>query len=169
MNGKDMLEAMGFADEKYIEDAETVPKQRPHWQPAAAAAACLVLVLIGAWKAAPAKNAAPEMAAAQMDEAAVYSGSAEAQIPMLGAAASRSIAPPEMTVTVVAQDGGTLRCTVDDPGTGEFAPGAEITVLLSDSGDTREVSLSGRLRITYEPGAGENTVTALAWENAEEP
>ena len=44
MNGKEMLEAMSFVDEKYIEDAEIIPKRRPHWQPIAAAAACLVLV-----------------------------------------------------------------------------------------------------------------------------
>lgn len=170
MNGKEMLEAMSFVDEKYIEDAEIIQKRRPHWQPIAAAAACLVLVLIGAWKAAPAKNAAPEIATAQMDEAAVYSGDPEAQMPMVGAAAARSAMPPEMTVTVIEQDGSTLRCTVDDPGTGEFAPGAQITVLLSDAAnDTGEISIPIHLRITYAPGTGENTVTALAWEDAEEP
>lgn len=169
MNGKEMLEAMSFVDEKYIEDAEIIQKRRPHWQPIAAAAACLVLVLIGAWKATPAKDAAPEMAAAQMDEAAVYSGGTEAQMPMVGAAAARSAIPPEMTVTVVEQDGSTLRCTVDDPGTGEFAPGAQITVLLSGTNDTGEISIPSHLRITYEPGTEESTVTALAWEDAEEP
>ena len=175
MNGKEMLEAMSFVDEKYIEDAEIIPKRRPHWQPIAAAAACLVLVLIGAWKATPTKDAAPEMAApemaaAQMDEAAVYSGDTEALMPMVGAAAAKSAMPPEMTVTVLEQDGGTLRCTVDDPGTGEFAPGAQITVLLSDNAnDTGDISVPSRLRITYEPGTEESTVTALAWEDAEEP
>lgn len=169
MNGKEMLEAMSFVDEKYIEDAEIIPKRRPHWQPIAAAAACLVLVLIGAWKATPTKDAAPEMAAAQMDEAAVYSGGTEALMPMVGAAAARNAMPPEMTVTVVEQDGSTLRCTVDDPGTGEFAPGAQITVLLSGTNDTGEISIATHLRITYEPGTEESTVTALAWEDAEEP
>ena len=169
MNGKEMLEAMSFVDEKYIEDAEIIPKRRPHWQPIAAAAACLVLVLIGAWKATPTKDAAPEMAAAQMDEAAVYSGDTEALMPMVGAAAAKSAMPPEMTVTVVEQDGSTLRCTVDDPGTGEFAPGAQITVLLSGPNDTGEFSIPIHLRITYEPGTEESTVTALAWEDAEEP
>lgn len=169
MNGKEMLEAMSFVDEKYIEDAEVIPRRRTHWQPVAAAAACLVLVLIGAWKAMPARDAAPETAAAQMDAAAVYSGDAGDQMPMVGAAASRSATPPEMTVTVVSQEGSTLRCTVDDPGTGEFTPGAEITVLLGDTNGTPEASLSGRLRITYVPGTEENTVTALAWEDAEEP
>lgn len=169
MNGKEMLEAMSFVDEKYIEDAEIIPKRRPHWQPIAAAAACLVLVLIGAWKATPTKDAAPEMAAAQMDEAAVYSGGTEALMPMVGAAAARNAMPPEMTVTVVEQDGSTLRCTVDDPGTGEFAPGAQITVLLSSTNDTGEISIPTHLRITYEPGTEESTVTALAWEDAEEP
>lgn len=169
MNGKEMLEAMSFVDEKYIEDAEIIPKRRPHWQPIAAAAACLVLVLIGAWKAMPTKDAAPETAAAQMDEAAVYSGDTEAQMPMVGAAIAKSAIPPEMTVTVVEQEGSTLHCTVDDPGTGEFAPGAQITVLLSGTNSTGEISIPSRLRITYEPGTEESTVTALAWEDAEEP
>ena len=169
MNGKEMLEAMSFVDEKYIEDAEIIPKRRPHWQPIAAAAACLVLVLIGAWKAMPTKDAAPETAAAQMDEAAVYSGDTEAQMPMVGAAIAKSAIPPEMTVTVVEQEGSTLHCTVDDPGTGEFAPGAQITVLLSGANDTGEISIPIHLRITYEPGTEENTVTALTWEDAEEP
>lgn len=41
MNGKQMLEAMSFVDEKYIEDAEAAPKRnRIHWQ-GFAAAACL--------------------------------------------------------------------------------------------------------------------------------
>ena len=39
MNGKQMLEAMSFVDEKYIEDAEAAPKRnRIHWQGFAAAA-----------------------------------------------------------------------------------------------------------------------------------
>lgn len=169
MNGKEMLEAMSFVDEKYIEDAEVIPRRRMHWQPAAAAAACLVLVLIGAWKTMPSRDAAPETAAAQMDAAAVYSGGTEDQMPTVGAASARSARPPEMTVTVVAQDGSTLRCTVDDSGTGEFTPGTEITVLLSDSNGTLEASPSDRLKITYVPNTEENTVTALAWEDAEEP
>ena len=47
MNGKEMLESMSYVNEKYIADAEVRPKGRLHWQPVAAAAACLALVLVG--------------------------------------------------------------------------------------------------------------------------
>ncbi len=159
MNGKEMLESMSYVDEKYIEDAEIIPKRRLHWQPVAAAAACLALVLVGVWQAAPAKDAAPEMA-----EAAVYSGGTDELMPMVGAAVSKSIIPPEMTVTVVEQDGVTLRCTVNNPGTGSFEIGQEITVLLPGE-DAEE--LSGCLRISYTLTESDGTVAAVEWEKAE--
>ena len=176
MNGKEMLESLNYVDEKYIEDAESIPKRRRvRWQPMVAAAACLALVLAaGAWRLTATKDAAPETAA-QMDEAAVYSGSA-ADVPMMMAAAKGAVAP-EMTVTVLEQaasaanDAGetadtagvTLRCTVDDPGDSGFAPGQEITVLLPASGE----ALPAHLRIAYVVEEAENTVTAVTWAEAE--
>lgn len=178
MNGKEMLESLNYVDEKYIEDAQTIPKRRRvRWQPLAAAAACLALVLAaGAWRLTATKDAAPE-AAAQMDEAAVYSGSA-ADAPMMMAAAKGAVAQ-EMTVIVLEQEttaandagealggadtaGVILRCTVDDPGDSGFAPGQEITVLLPASGE----ALPAHLRIAYVVEA-ENTVTAVTWAKAE--
>lgn len=184
MNGKEMLESLNYVDEKYIEDAEAAPKRRRvRWQPLAAAAACLVLVLAaGAWRLTVTKEAAPETAA-QMEEAAVYSGST-ADVPMVMAA--KGAHAPEMTVTVLEQaaanDAGEtadtagviLRCTVDDPGDSGFAPGQEITVLLPASGQEITVLLpaSGEalpvhLRIAYVMEEAENTVTAVTWAEAE--
>lgn len=176
MNGKEMLESLNYVDEKYIEDAESIPKRRRvRWQPMVAAAACLAMVLAaGAWRLTATRDAAPETAA-QMDEAAVYSGSA-ADVPMMMAAAKGAVAP-EMTVTVLEQatsaanDAGEtadtagviLRCTVDDPGDSGFAPGQEITVLLPASGE----ALPAHLRIAYVVEEAENTVTAVTWAEAE--
>ena len=173
MNGKEMLESLNYVDEKYIEDAESIPKRRRvRWQPLAAAA-CLVLVLAaGAWRLTATKEAAPETAA-QMEEAVAYSGSA-ADVPMVMAAAKGAVAQ-EMTVTVLEQaaanDAGEtadtagviLRCTVDDPGDSGFAPGQEITVLLPASGE----ALPAHLRIAYVVEEAENTVTAVTWAEAE--
>ena len=176
MNGKEMLESLNYVDEKYIEDAEATPKRRRvRWQPLAAAAACLVLVLAaGAWRLTVTKEAAPETAA-QMEEVAVYSGSA-ADVPMVMAA--KGACAPEMTVTVLEQAaakaektlvepsvtaGIILRCTVDDPGDSGFAPGQEITVLLPASGE----ALPAHLRIAYVMEEAENTVTAVTWAEAE--
>ena len=48
MNGKELMESMGYVDEKYIAEAEdTAPKRRVRWRPLAAtasAAACLALL-----------------------------------------------------------------------------------------------------------------------------
>lgn len=175
MNGKEMLESLNYVDEKYIEDAGNTPKRRRvRWQPMVAAAACLALVLAaGAWRLTAIRDAAPETAA-QMDEAAVYSGSA-ADVPMMMAA--KGAVAPEMTVTVLEQaasaanDAGEtadtagviLRCTVDDPGDSGFTPGQEITVLLPASGE----ALPAHLRIAYVVEEAENTVTAVTWAEAE--
>lgn len=177
MNGKEMLESLNYVDEKYIEDVESISKRRRvRWQLLAAAAACLALVLAaGAWRLTVTRDAAPETAA-QMDEAAVYSGSA-VDVPMVMAA--KGARAPEMTVTVLEQATATatandagetadtagiiLRCTVDDPGDSGFAPGQEITVLLPASGE----ALPARLRIAYVVEEAENTVTAVTWAEAE--
>ena len=76
MNGKQMLEAMSFVDEKYIEDAEAAPKRnRIHWQ-GFAAAACLTVVLAGVWSLNSQKETA-ELAAAQDAEIAAYGADTE--------------------------------------------------------------------------------------------
>lgn len=174
MNGKEMLEAMSFVDEKYIEDADAAPKRtRIHWQGFAAAAACLAVVLVGVWNLNSQKETA-EMAAAQDAEIAVYSGDAE--MSTMSAAfnkSERSIFIPEMTVQVLSQEGNILHCQVEEPGTGSYEVGQEITVLLPEN---FQDDLSGRLLISFSPSEdeaavtadGEITVTAFDWTQLED-
>lgn len=171
MNGKEMLESMSYVDEKYIADAEVPPKRRLHWQPVAAAAACLALVLVGVGLMAPGREtpmelaAGPRQAVAQLEEAAAVSGDIADQGMPLMAAAPKSVALPDMTVTVVAREGSTLRCTVEVSGDGAFQPGQEITVLLPQE-DVE--ALPSRLHIFYTPAEAADTVTALSWEEAQD-
>lgn len=168
MNGKEMLESMSYVDEKYIADAEARPKGRLHWQPVAAAAACLALVLVGVGLMAPGRETPMELAAglrqavAQLEEAAVSGDIADQGMPLM-AAASKSVALPDMTVTVEAREGSTLHCTVEASGDGAFQPGQEITVLLPQE-DVE--ALPTRLHIFYTPAEAADTVTALSWEEA---
>ena len=170
MNGKEMLESLSYVDEKYIADAEVRPKGRLHWQPVAAAAACLALVLVGVGLMAPGREnpmelaAGPRQAAAQLEEAAVSGDTADQGMPLM-AAAPKSVALPDMTVTVVAREGSTLHCTVETSGDGAFQPGQEITVLLPQE-DAE--ALPSRLHIFYTPAEAANTVTALSWEEAQD-
>ena len=171
MNGKEMLESLSYVDEKYIADAEVRPKGRLHWQPVAAAAACLALVLVGVGLMAPGREAPMELAAgprqavAQLEEAAAVSGDIADQGMPLMAAAPKSVALPDMTVTVVAREGSTLHCTVEASGDGAFQPGQEITVLLPQE-DVE--ALPSRLHIFYTPAEAADTVTALSWEEAQD-
>lgn len=170
MNGKEMLESMSYVDEKYIADAEVRPKGRLHWQPVAAAAACLALVLVGVGLMAPGREApmelaaGPRQAAAQLEEAAVSGDTADQGMPLM-AAAPESVALPDMTVTVVAREGSTLHCTVETSGDSAFQPGQEITVLLPQE-DAE--ALPTRLHIFYTPAEAADTVTALSWEEAQD-
>ena len=169
MNGKEILESMSYVDEKYIADAEVRPKGRLHWQPVAAAA-CLALVLVGVGLMAPGREApmelaaGPRQAAAQLEEAAVSGDTADQGMPLM-AAAPKSVALPDMTVTVVAREGSTLHCTVEASGDGAFQPGQEITVLLPQE-DVE--ALPSRLHIFYTPAEAADTVTALSWEEAQD-
>lgn len=164
MNGKEILEAMSFVDEKYIEDAEAAPKRRRiHWQGFAAAAACLAVVLVGVWSLNSQKETA-ELTAAQDAEIAAYGADTELSAMMSGAVSKR-IFVPEMTVLVVEQEGNALRCQVEEPGTGSLEAGQEITVLLPDD---FQGTLSGRLLISFSPTDDASIVTALDWTQLED-
>lgn len=163
MNGKEILEAMSFVDEKYIEDAEAAPKRRHiHWQ-GFAAAACLAVVLVGVWSLNSQKETV-ELTAAQDAEIAAY-GADTGLSAMMSGAVSKRIFVPEMTVLVVEQEGNTLRCQVEEPGTGSLEAGQEITVLLPD--DFQD-TLSGRLLISFSPTEDASIVTALDWTQLED-
>lgn len=164
MNGKEMLEAMSFVDEKYIEDAEAAPQRRRiHWQGFAAAAACLAVVLVGVWNLNSQQKAA-EQTAAPENRIAAYSADTEMST-MMEAAVNKSIFIPEMTVQVLSQEGNALHCQVEEPGTGSYEAGQEITVLLPE--DFQD-SLSGRLLISFSPTDDEAAVTALDWTQLED-
>ena len=163
MNGKEILEAMSFVDEKYVADAEAAPKRRRiHWQGFAAAAACLAVVLIGVWNLNGREKAAAPVAEKSAD-ISIYSGNDV--MPMVGSAMGRSAAVPEVTLLVLSQQENILHCQVADPGTSSFETGTEITVLLPDEYTS---PVSGRLLVSFSPGEDDNTVVALNWTQMEE-
>ena len=84
---------------------------------------------------------------------------------MMSGAVSKRIFIPEMTVLVVKQEGNALRCQVEEPGTGSFEVGQEVTVLLPD--DFQD-TLSGRLLVSFSPTDDASIVTALDWTQLED-
>lgn len=84
MNGKDLLESMGYVDEKYIQQAASPMRRRSssHWRALAAAAACLAVVILGVRALLPAKqeNFAMMQRSAMEDQAAVRSKGADAAV-----------------------------------------------------------------------------------------
>lgn len=148
MNGKDLIESMTHVDEKYIAEAEEAPRRRRHWPGALVSAACLALVLVGAWQLWPeqldkgqaaltndtamaaqgAGTAAPLMETAAQDEA-------------FPAAARFKMAPTpvQMTVRVVEQAEGRLSCVVIDPGTSDFQPEDRVEIALPETAEAIDV------------------------------
>lgn len=139
MNGQDMLEAMSFVDEKYIEDAETAPKiRRLHWQPIAAMAACFCLVLYGyRTLTAPMLDKVAQQESQDISFAAIAPA---AEVPnndvVMGLDEAMEYAPKTMstammriTVRVDAVEDGTLLCTVTDPGTTVWENGIQKRIL----------------------------------------
>ena len=105
-----------------------------------------------------------ELTAAQDAEIAAYGADTELSAMMSGAV-SKSIFVPEMTVLVVKQEGNAIRCQVEEPGTGSFEAGQEVTVLLPD--DFQD-TLSGRLLVSFSPTDDAGIVTALDWTQLED-
>lgn len=140
MNGKDLIESMTHVDEKYIAEAEEAPRRRRHWQGALVSAACLALVLAGAWQFWPERLSKGQ--AALTNDAAISAqsaGSAEplgetaAQEEAFPAAARFKMAPVQMTVRVVEQSEGRLSCVVIDPGTSDFQPEDRVEIALPET------------------------------------
>lgn len=162
MNGKDMLESMSFVDEKNVDDAERTPtRRRIRWQPLAAAAACLAVVLgVGAWQLTLPKAAETAQQANEQEIAAYGEDAGDAAPLMAGAMVKSAAAPMDMTVRVTARDGLTLTCTVEDAGTGGFQPGQTVTVLLPEEAE----GIPERIRISYITENEDGTIPALSWE-----
>lgn len=159
MNGNDLIKALSFVDEKYIDEADQPAPRRIRWQPIAAMAACFCLILLAARFWAPAQSV-------QKTEAAVMMETAKGAIveeAMLDMAANSfsAAAPLQMTVRAVSLSDGILTCVVTAPGTGGFA--AEETVKLAltqeqqeqwlpDFPETRDMLF---LSVTFLPEEGE--------------
>lgn len=171
MNGNDLLEAMSFLDEQYIDEAEAEPKKRRlYWQPAlAAAAACLALVLAGVWKTLPQQQEAPAVGASlyrvQETEAAVSgarameepaANQADAAAPMMASVFAR------MTVQVVEQTEDAYVCIVTDPGTSGYEAQQQVTIVLPETTAATE-SAETLYQVTFDPGETAEVITAIEW------
>ena len=181
MNGNDLLEAMSFLDEQYIDEAEAEPKKRRlYWQPAlAAAAACLALVLAGVWKTLPQQQEAPAVGASlyrvQETEAAV-SGARAMEEPAANQA--DAVAAPmmasvfaRMTVQVVEQTEDAFVCIVTDPGTSGYEIQQQVTIVLpettaatdSAAAEAATESAETLYQVTFDPGETAEVITAIEW------
>lgn len=157
MNGKELMESMGYVDEKYIAEAEEAPAKRRRWRPLAAtvsAAACLVLILAGVWSSRLLKEQATEEEVS-LFSAAVYQETAAAGTARmaeenaadqdLGAAPTMADAVAgqgvdaapmmasvlaEMTVQVVERTEDGLLCVVTDPGTSDYQVNDRVKIAL---------------------------------------
>ena len=183
MNGNDLLEAMSFLDEKYIDEAEAEPKKRRlYWRPmsaAVAAAACLALVLAGVWKTLPQQQEAPAVGASlyrvQETEAAV-SGARAMEEPaenQADAAAAPMMASvfARMTVQVVEQTEDAFVCIVTDPGTSGYEIRQQVTIVLpettaatdSAAAEAATESAETLYQVTFDPGETAEVITAIEW------
>lgn len=186
MNGKDLLESMSHVDEKYIAEAEEAPKRRLHWQPLAAAAACLVLVLAGVWEFRPRqeeKAQDPMVAAAyqakgveQVQERSM-DGPMEEQVLTAGTPMMLP-ALAEMTVRVVEQGEDAYVCVVTDPGTSDYQVDDQVKIALPDEftqpspqaveADQNSVTEETLYRISFLPDQGAERITPAQWTALED-
>ena len=181
MNGNELLEAMSFLDEKYIDEAEAEPKKRRLYrQPAfatVAAAACLTLVLAGVWKTTRQKQyeEAPSLGAAvyQMETEADVSpktsartieepmaNQADAAAPMMVSVFAR------MTVQVVEQTEDAYVCIVTDPGTSGYEIRQQVTIVLPETTTAAEAATDSAetlYQVTFDPGEAAEVITAIEW------
>lgn len=148
MNGKDLIESMTHVDEKYIAEAEEAPRRRRHWQGALVSAACLALVLVGAWQLWP--EQLDKGQAALTNDTAMAAQSAGTAAPLMETAAQDEAfpaaarfkmapAPVQMTVRVVEQAEGRLSCVVIDPGTSDFQPEDRVEIALPETAEAIDV------------------------------
>lgn len=148
MNGKDLIESMTHVDEKYIAEAEEAPRRRRHWPGALVSAACLALVLVGAWQFWP-EQLDKGQAALTNDTAMAAQGAGTAAPLMETAAQDEAFpaaarfkmapAPVQMTVRVVEQAEGRLSCVVIDPGTSDFQPEDRVEIALPETAEAIDV------------------------------
>ncbi len=170
MNGKDLIESMTHVDEKYIAEAEEAPKRR-HWPEILVSAACLALVLVGAWQFWPEQlikeqamdNNAPMASSAQtggtLEETAAYKDAFPA-----AARFQMAPSPVQMTVRVVEQAEGRLTCVVIDPGTSNFQPEDRVEIALPECGPVE--AMGAAAAPTAERAESASTAADLGKEEA---
>lgn len=164
MNGQELVEAMGYVDEKYVAAADKKPVRAIHWQPIAAAAACLVLVLIGAWRYLP----QPQTNEAAVEEDAVMvSGTTRSSKEMeVGNGAAVMMVTPfvEMTVQVLEWTEEGARCRVVDPMNSGYKIEQELTVILSEVTEaSMEYKAEPVYRVSFLMSEDPDTITAAQW------
>ena len=186
MKGQELMEALSYVDEKYIAAAEAKPVRRLHWQSLTAAAACLLLVLACCWQFLPQQ----ETQEAAQDEAApmaMASGTARSSKEMdSGNGAAVMMASPlaEMTVQVLEWTQEGACCQVVDPGTSDFQPGDQVTVVLPETQEAAQPEMEKAAqpaamaldedastvvyRVSFLPDGGTDTIAAAQWSLAEE-
>lgn len=192
MNGKELMESMGYVDEQYIAEAEKNPaRRRLHWQPLIAAAACVTLVLTVGWRFLPQlrKTEEPAVNAALYQGEAPAAGTARsveetAADQAVGAAPMMVSALAEMTVQVVEQRPDALVCLVIDPGTSDFQSNDQVRITLPETTGTtqsqEETAAAAlekavatqadegeapeqRYRVTFLPDQDAATITPVQW------
>lgn len=193
MNGKDLLESMGYVDEKYIQQAAAPQRcrSRPRWWALAATAACLTMMVLGIRALLPPKqenfammqksSAAQDtvMARSAVPEAAVVENAtladngiaplSEDLAPVLGATPEEtSSGTAEMVVRVLRQETDALVCVVTDPGTGSFAQDCEIRIALPDAGIAPADNTSGSRQDVSASAAGVPMQAAVSAETTQE-
>lgn len=164
MNGQELMEALSYVDEKYIAAADRTPVRRIHWQPIAAAAACLVLVLAGAWRFFPRMETKE---AAMEDAAPMTSGTARSIQEMnSGSGAAVMMASPfvEMTVQVLEWTEDGARCRVVEPLTSGYEAGQELNVVLPEVTEASlEYEAAPVYRVSFLLTEEADTITAAQW------
>lgn len=177
MNGQELMEALSYVDEEYVAAADKRPVRRIHWQPFAAAAACLILVLAGVWQYLPqpqTKEAAQEDAAPMV----MASGSARSSQEMdAGNGAAVMMASPfvQMTVQVLEWTEEGACCQVVDPMNTGYEAGQELTVVLPEATEAYLPSPASPdsadapvYRVSFLMTEETHTITAAQWTQEEQ-
>lgn len=187
MNGRELMESMGYVDEKYIAEAEEASGAHRRWKPLAAtasAAACLALVLLGVWQLRPQKltendttmvsaalytgEAASGTAARSMEENALDQGLGVAPMMVSGLA--------EMTVQVVERTEEGLLCVVTDPGTSDYQVNDLVKIALPGEAEQKAAQPAAldadaeppRYEVSFLPDQGSDTITPAQWNLLED-
>lgn len=135
MNGKDLLEAMSYVDEAYIQEAEEPVRRRIHWVRYTAMAACLALVFAG-WNAYQ-KISRPMLAVyypqEDYDMRASYELVEEKKSETSQSTPMMKSSSCTMKVRFTGMEGNIMLCTVEDGGNTGYPAGTELRIAVPES------------------------------------